>query len=273
MLVRASGLDSIPSELSGTCGFDSFDWDMLANTDICSPSEPWKTYQDAVQQPEPPALDPYISPISFSQFCKCDEEVSDTVRKLSRAHMSNDIIQVLRIGISLTERLLICPICYDTSKPPRLTVQNVLLIGQLMFEITSSYQKYLHWLDEHCTELDLKNESELIYLDSGLGIPEISLQLSGEKFRDLVMTGLRKDTERMSALGKRFAQRQRNRHMAGHEVCPDLEGRCRKKEYLGVDHDPLDLCPQDPMAKRLVPCFRIVDEVREMIERVADAVV
>ncbi|KAJ5930845.1 hypothetical protein N7466_006338 [Penicillium verhagenii] len=277
MVMGSYDIDSLPRELAGGCGLDSFHWDMLGNTDICSsPSAPWQISRpNEFHDPDVPqiTMDPYISPISFSQSCQCDEEVSDLVRNLSRANMSHNTIQTLRTGISLTDRLLVCPICYDISKPPRVTVQNVLLIGKLMMEITASYQKYLRWLNQHCSELDDRNDTEVVYLDSGLGGPsDLSLQLSGEKFRNLVMHGLRKDAERLTALGKTFAQRQRNRHMVGHEACPNLDGRCRKNDEYGIDHDPLDLCPQDPVARKLVPCFRIVDEVRGMIKQVEDAV-
>jgi hypothetical protein len=241
--------------MSGNCGFDALDWEMLGNGGI----QLW--HQDGLQDPE---ITPMASDASFSQTCKCDQDVASTVRSLSRADMSHDILQMLRAGVSLTDRLLTCPICYDVSKPPRVTVQNVLLVGQLMLEITSTYQKYLRWVNKHCAELDARNESETVYVGSGL----VNLRVSGDKFRDLVMHGLETDAEQLLALGKRFAQRQRNRHMAGHETCPDPEGRCRKKEY-----DPLDLCPQIPSARKLVPCFRIVDEVQGMIKEVADAVV
>jgi hypothetical protein len=270
MLIGGDQFEALSCELAGNCGFDALDWEILGNgnlgsfpIELCQASRQNETF--------PMASDAYVSPTSFSGACKCDEEVSDKVRNLSCADMSHDIIQMLRTGVFLVERLLTCPICYDVSKPPRVTVQNVLLIGQLMFEITSGYQKYLRWLNEYCTDLDAGNESETIYLNSGLGIAsEFNLQITGEKLRNLVVEGLQADAERLLALGKQFAQRQRNRHMVGHEACPGPEGRCRKKEY-GV-HDPLDLCPQNPAARKLVPCFRIVDEVRGMIKEVADAV-
>lgn len=272
-IVGAGEFDSLPYELSENCGFDSCHWNMLGNGDIYPfPIELLQTERrNGLQDPEIPpiALDTYISPMSFSQSCKCDEEVSDLVRKLSRASMSHSIVPMLRIGLSLTERLLICPICYDVSKPPRATVQNVLLIGQLMLGITSGYQTYLRWLNEHCTELDISNETKTVYI----GVPsELNLQISGEKLRDLVVHGLQMDVEKLLVLDKQFAQRQRDRHMMGHEACPDSEGRCRRKEEA-VDHDPLDLCPHDPVARKLVPCFRIVDEVSGMIKQVSDAVV
>lgn len=276
MLIQASELDSLPCGLSEHCGFNSFDWEMLGNGENRSfPRELWPTSRQSGSSDigiSSMALNAYVSPMSFSQSCQCDEEVSRIVRNLSRADMSHDVVQMLRTGVSLTERLLTCPICYDVSRPPRVTVQNVLLIGQLMFEITTGYRKYIRWLKKYCTELDVGNDSETVYLDSGLGMPSnLSIQLSGEKFRDLVMHGLQADTERLSMLGDKFSQRQRNRHMVGHEGCPDFEGRCRKKEDR-FDHDPLDLCPQDPVARKLVPCFRIVDEVQGMIKEVADAI-
>jgi hypothetical protein len=141
-----------------------------------------------------------------------------------------------------------------------------------MLETTSGYQKYLRWLNKYCTELDIRNEISTIYLDSGGIPPGLDLQIKGEKLRDLVVHGLQADAERLSVLGKQFAQRQRNRHMVGHETCSDSEGYCRRK-MDAADHDPLDLCPHDPVARKLMPCFRIVDEVRGMIKQVADAVV
>lgn len=277
MLMGAGELDSLPYELSANCGFDAFHWEMLGNGNIYSfPIESLQTsHQRGFHDPEIPqiGLDAYGTPTSFARSCKCDEEVSGIVRDLSRAEMSHDIIPMLRAGISLTERLLTCPICYDVSKPPRLTVQNVLLIGQSMLEVTSSYQKYLRWLKKYCSELDSRDESNTVYLNSGLGISsQLNLEISGEKLLGLVTHGLQTDAERLLDLGKRFAQRQRNRHVIGHETCPGPDGGCRRRED-GVNHDPLDLCPQNPTARKLMPCFRIVDEVRGMIEQVANAVV
>jgi hypothetical protein len=190
--------------------------------------------------------------------------------------MSHDIILALRTGVSLAERLLTCPICYDVSKPPRVTVQNVLLIGHLMFEVTSGYLNYLRWLNDKNRRKDVdgseagKERPTTVYLGSGLGV--VDLQISADKLQELVMHGLQSDVERLLALGEKFAQRQRNRHMVGHESCPDPEGHCRRKQDDNVDRDPLDVCPHHPVARRLVPCFRIVDEVRGMIQQVSEAV-
>ncbi|CAI7623842.1 unnamed protein product [Penicillium pancosmium] len=213
-----------------------------------------------------------ISPPLSPQSCQCDEEVSDSVRALSRATMSHNIIRNLRDGIGLTERLLTCPICYDVSKPPRITVQNVLLIGRLMFEVTSTYGKYLKWLRTYCTDLEEKSKSETIYLIPGLEIgSELGFKIDGARFHEFITHGLQADADRLISVGKQFAQRQKNRHMVGHETCPDVEGRCRREEY-GLDHDPLDLCPQNAASRRLTPCFRIVDEVQSMIEQVVESV-
>ena len=272
MTVGAGEFGSLPYEVSGNCGFDSSHWEMLGNGETCPfPIELLQAERhNRLQDSEilPVTLDAYISPMSFSQSCKCDEEVSDIVRKLSRSSSSHSIIPMLRTGVSLTGKLLVCPMCYDVSKPPRVTVQNVLLIGQLMLEVTSGYKRYLHWLNDHCTGLNNSNESTTVYL----GIPsELNLQIGGEGLRDLVVHGLQTDVEKIWVLGKQFTQRQRDRHMVGHEACPNSEGRCRRKE--AADHDPLDLCPYDPIARKLVPCFRIVDEVCGMIKQVADAIV
>lgn len=272
-LMEGAEFDSLSCTLPGICGLDSLRWEMLDNCNGPLPIESWQTLrQGGLHDSGIPltAMDAYVSPVSLPQSCKCDEDVSTIVRTLSRAEMSHDVLQTLRTGVSLAESLLTCSTCYDTSKPPRLTVQNVLLVGHLMFEVTASYQKYVRWLNEHCAELDIKNESENVYLDSGLGIPSgLNLQLSGGKFREIVIHGLQTDTEHLVVLGKSFEQRQRNRHMAGHETCPNTEGRCRRKE-CGDGHDPLDICPHDPIGRKLVPCFRIVDEVKEMINQVSE---
>lgn len=274
-LIDSHDLQALPYELSGNCGFDSLHWEMLENGNIFStPLESWQTLQhsELSDQDIPQiALGAYASPVSLPQSCQCDDEVSDTVRNLSRATMSHNIINTLRRGTSLAEALLTCQICYDVSKPPRLTVQNVLLIGQLMFGVTSGYQKYLRWLKEYCSELDKTNDTEAVSIETALGLPSgPTLQISGQKFQEIVIHGLQTDANRLLALGEKFALRQRNRHLVGHETCPHLQGACRKKES-DVNYDPLDLCPQDPVARKLVPCFRIVEEVRDMIKNVADA--
>lgn len=273
LLMEGADFDQFSCTLPGICGLDSLRWELVDNCNGSLPIESWQTLrQDELHDSGIPltAVDAYVSPVSLPQSCKCDEEVSTIVRTLSRAEMSHDVLQTLRTGVSLAERLLTCSTCYDTSKPPRVTVQNVLLIGHLMFEVTAGYQKYVRWLNEYCAELDIKNESENVYLDSGLGIPSgLNLQLGAEKFRDIVIHGLQTDTEHLVVLGNSFEQRQRNRHMAGHEACPNTEGRCRRKECVD-GYDPLDICPHDPIGRKLVPCFRIVDEVKGMIKQVSE---
>ncbi|KAL3470878.1 hypothetical protein BJX99DRAFT_263820 [Aspergillus californicus] len=261
--MEAGGFNSLPSELSANCGFDLPRGMLLGDSDPCAFPTSWQIPHDFDILPTL-----MESPVLFSQTCKCDEEVSDIVRSLSRASMSHDIIHTLRTGVSIAERLLTCPLCYDVSKPPRVTVQNVLLIGHSMFEVTSGYQRYLRWLNDK-DKVSAGNERKTVYLDSGLG--GVDLQISREKVKELVMHGLQTDVERLLVLGKKFAQRQRNRHMVGHEACPDPEGRCRQKQD-GVG-DPLDICPYHPIARGLVPCFRVVDEVRGMIQQIADVVI
>ncbi|KAJ5291016.1 hypothetical protein N7478_000267 [Penicillium angulare] len=277
MFVENSEPDSLTSGLAENCGFDTLPREMMGTSNVCSfPLELWQTSRQSELDMHTPdmqlALEPYTSAVSPSQTrpCKCDEDVSNIVRSLNGANMGHDVILTIRTGVTLSERLLTCPICYDVSKPPRLTVQNVLLIGHLMLEVTSGYRKYIHWLDKNATGDDSRNDTETVYLDSGLGFPsELNLQISSEKLRDLVMDGLQMDVQRLLRMGERFAERQRHRHMVGHTTCPDAEGRCRRREY-GIDHDPLDVCPHNPVARKLIPCFRIVDEVREMIQQVAD---
>lgn len=275
MVVENNELGSLTNGFHGNCGFDPLPREMIGTSNACSfPLELWQMTRPSGLDLQTPdiqlAMEPYVSTVSPSRSCKCDEEVSSIARRLSHANMGHEIILTLRTGISLTESLLTCPICYDVSKPPRVTVQNVLLIGHLMLEVTSGYCKYLKWLKQDTAEDGV--ETETVYLDSGLGFPsELKLQISSEKLRDLVMDGLQVDVERLLKLGKRFADRQRHRHAVGHEACPDADGRCRRQEYE-VNHDPLDVCPHNPVARMLIPCFRIVDEVREMIKQVADAV-
>lgn len=141
-----------------------------------------------------------------------------------------------------------------------------------MLEVTAGYRRYLKWLEESCNELADSNQSETVYLIPGLEIsPVLGFKISGQMLRDVIVHGLRSDAERLSALGRKFALRQHNRHMVGHEACPDAEGRCWKEEY-GVNVDPSDVCPKDCSAKSLTPCYRVVDEVCASIKQVVDAV-
>ncbi|KAJ5811353.1 hypothetical protein N7474_007654 [Penicillium riverlandense] len=215
------------------------------------------------------SLGTFVSPLLS---CNCTEEVSESIRTLTRAPMSHSFIRSLRVGVDLVERLLTCPACYDVTKSPRITIQNVLFIGRLMAEITSGYHRYLRWLKGACNALSDRNQRETVYLIPGLEIsPVLGFKISGEKLQDLITNGLQADAERLTALARRFALRQRDRHMIGHEACPDAGGHCWREKY-GVGLDPLDICPQSPAAKTLTPCYRVVEEVAATIKQFADAV-
>ncbi|PYI04759.1 hypothetical protein BO78DRAFT_449105 [Aspergillus sclerotiicarbonarius CBS 121057] len=235
--------------------------DRLQNYDLgmIPPSIDWDASVSALLLPPP--------------SCRCDDEVSGIARHLNRTSTSHAILPTLRSGASLVDKLLLCPICYDLSKPPRETVRNVVLLGHLLFAITSGYQKYLRWLQQQqqqsgdldSGETTPSRRPHTIYLDSG--ISELEFHISGERLRELIVHGLQADAARL---------RQRNRHMVGHEDClaDDAEGRCRRNENedAGNGRDSLDLCPLNPVARKLVPCFCIVDQVQVLIQQVADAV-
>lgn len=98
----------------------------------------------------------------------------------------------------------------------------------------------------------------------------IGFSINGDKFYELIIHGLHNDVQQLSELGSQFATRQRNRHLIGHEACPDWEGRCWKG-IRDMDPDPLHVCPQSPAGQALTPCYRIVDEVRAKIKQFEDA--
>lgn len=101
------------------------------------------------------------------------------------------------------------------------------------------------------------------------GTSLLSFKVSEAQFHDIVIQSLRTDFERLSTLGKRFGRRQQDRHSIGHEACPNAEGRCWKEDNV-ADRDPLDICPRNPAAKALTPCFRIVEEVQRITKKVQD---
>jgi hypothetical protein len=231
--------------------FGRFTFDTATTNDESAP----ELVSDTVASPTP-------------SFCECARDVFETLRSLKSVPPSHIMLYRLRVGIDLFERLVTCPVCYDLAKPPRITIQNVLLIGRLMFEITSGYLRYLRWIRESCARFN--DDAKTVYLAPGQEVSSLlSLKVSGLQFQDLIIHGLRTDAERLSAIGKQFARRQHDRHSIGHEACPNAEGRCWKEEY-DVDLDPLDICPRNPAAKTLTPCFRIVEEVQRMIKKVQD---
>ncbi|EJP66189.1 C6 finger domain protein, putative [Beauveria bassiana ARSEF 2860] len=197
--------------------------------------------------------------------CECGADVLETLRLLKQLPPSHALLQRLRIGVDLFERLLTCPVCYNLAKPPRITIQNVLLIGRLMVEVTSGYQHYLQWIRETCTQSN--SEEKTVHVASGEETESmLAFAVSNVQFREMVIHGLCTDAQRISALGKKFERRQHDRHKIGHEKCPTAEERCWKEENT-LELDPLDICPHNPAAKVLTPCFRIVEEVQSRIQR------
>lgn len=251
-LPETGDFGSFPIELLGQCHLARHDHD--ADASLCTP------------------LSPAPSPTLSRESCNCSDDVSASVRALRHRAPSHAIVGDLRIGADLVERLLTCPICYDVSKAPRLTIENVLLIGRLMHEVTTGYRRYLRWVQETRSEHADDNEPETVHLapqlDSGL---TVGFQISYRKFQEVIINGLQADAARLTDLGSRFGLRQHNRHMVGHESCPDHEGRCWRERY-DVDNDPLDICPKNAAARTLTPCYRIVDAIRAGIKAFADDV-
>lgn len=260
----------------GGCGSDLFPFD-LAGHHADFTSVPWDLTAPCgtvdAHDLEPPELsDTSVSTAHTASSCNCTDDVFKSIRTLTRNPTTHDTVRALRIGIDLAERLLTCPICYDVSQPGRVTIQNVLLLGRLILQLTSGYLRYLKWLKESCGGLVERDDRETVYLIPDLeGSPVLCFKISGEKFQDLITHGLQADAERLSSLGTRFAFRQHNRHIAGHEACPNAEGRCWKEDS-GIIGDPMNICPRNAAATLLTPCYRIVDEARASIKQVAEAV-
>ncbi|KAK6225637.1 hypothetical protein QIS74_01684 [Colletotrichum tabaci] len=226
--------------------------------------------------------------------CDCAKQVFDVIRSLNTHAVSHNTVRTLRQGGDLFDTLLTCPKCYDVSRPPRVTLQNVLLIGRLCLKVTAGYQRYLRWLRDYCSGLAEGNMcGDTVYLalggdgggepgggDAGSGSGSgsssgspllLGFQTTSNGFFDVVTQGLKSDAERLARLGGRFAERQRQRHLIGHMACPDQDGRCWKERDCYADPDPSDVCPQSAAARTLIPCYRIVDEVRAKIRQFEDA--
>ncbi|VUC23475.1 unnamed protein product [Clonostachys rosea] len=219
------------------------------------------------------SVTPKTPPLQKQQACDCAKRVFEIIRLLKSGPMSHNTVSTLRLGADIVEKLLKCGICYDVSTPPRNTLQNVLLLGRLSLEVTNGYQKYLRWLKDHCKGLGERNKGDTVYLMPGEDAGSaLGFKISSDKFYDLIAHGLKSDAERLSDLGKQFAVRQHNRHLVGHEACPDSEGRCLKEEKDHGAPDLLDVCPQSPAARVLTPCYQIVDELRSKIKLFEDAV-
>lgn len=239
-------LDSLPLDPFRAC---------LSNHDMCDP------------EPTELSSNTSVTSVLPEQTCDCAHQVFEIIRSLQNGTISHSTVGTLRLGTSIFEMLLSCPICYDTSKPPRITLQNVLLLGRLSIEVTTGYQNYLKWLREYCADLAMRKADDTVYLAAGDDIsPGLGLNISSDKLFDLIIDGLKNDASKLSKLGWKLAVRQHNRHLVGHEDCPDGEGRCLK-EQKAVNPDPSDICPQSAGAKALTPCYRIVDEVRARIEK------
>jgi hypothetical protein len=208
------------------------------------------------------------------QPCDCSKQVFNVLRSLNTDPISHNTVRTLRQGTDLFEMLLTCPKCYDVSKPPRITLQNVLLIGRLCLKVMAGYQRYLQWLKDYCASLAERHMGgDTVYLILGgadAGSLLLDIDTSSNGFYDLVTQGLKRDSARLGNLGGQFAERQRRRHLIGHTACPDQDGRCWKESDV-VDPDPSDICPQSTAARSLIPCFRVVDEVRDKIRQFEEA--
>ena len=243
--------------------FDKFSLELLAG---CHPSGTSET-----DIPEL-SVDTSVAPLLLPAACQCTDEVTNIVRALKEPCISHGLLSTLRQGADTFERLLVCAICYDLTESPRVTIQNVLLIGRLIAELTSGYQKYLTWVTESCDKLVEDNHRESVHLTPDFEIrSDLRIEILGDKLQEIIIQGLQVDAERLTRLGKRFDARQKYRHLVGHEACPDFDGGCWR-EKSGIEYDPLDICPESDVAHTLIPCFRVAHDVCERIKLFADAV-
>ncbi|KAH6696982.1 hypothetical protein F5X68DRAFT_1238, partial [Plectosphaerella plurivora] len=259
------------------------DFDMSGQLDTL-PLDYFRSCLTTTTQRGEPQLSPHDStstipslssaPAPASTPCDCAKQVFNVLRSLNNDAVSHNTVRTLRQGTDLFETLLTCPRCYDVSTPAHVTLQNVLLIGRLCLKVMAGYQRYLRWLKEYCTGLAEKNMGgDTVYLILGgadAGSLLLDLDTSSSGFHDLVTQGLKRDCERLGILGQQFAERQRRRHSVGHTACPDQDGRCWKETDV-VDPDPTDICPQNAAARALIPCFSVVDEVRDKIRQFEEA--
>ncbi|CAI6088410.1 unnamed protein product [Clonostachys chloroleuca] len=259
-------LDFNTSEQLGSLPLDPFQACLLNYADGTASAERSPNASATRDAPPPPQQQ--------QEVCDCARRVFEVIRLLKSGPVSHNTVRTLRLGADLVEKLLKCVTCYDTSSPPRYTLQNVLLLGRLSLEVTNGYQKYVRWLKDYCSGLSERGMDDTVYLMSGVDASSaLGFKISSDKFYSLVVDGLKSDAERLSVLGRQFEVRQHNRHLVGHEACPDPEGRCLKEEKdHTADPDLLDVCPQSLSARVLTPCYQIVDEVRSKVKQFKDAV-
>jgi hypothetical protein len=110
------------------------------------------------------STDTTVAPFLLPQACQCTDDVFNIVRTLKGPCIPHGFLSTRRQGVNLFVRLLGCAIFYDLIKSPRVIIQNVLLIGRLMSELTSGYQRYLTWVTESCDKLVEENQRKGVHL-------------------------------------------------------------------------------------------------------------
>ncbi|EPE09969.1 c6 finger domain-containing protein [Ophiostoma piceae UAMH 11346] len=274
-MLDLGSLPLYPPDFAGTGDFGCLPLELLGQ---CHST---RHGRDEVDEPDTRLYNP-LSPDQsrdpLHESCSCADDVASFIRTLRRCDMSHAMLRDLRVGADLMGQLLACSVCYNLSKPPRLTIQNVLLIGRLMHQVTIGYRRHLRWVQETWDNHADTSRRETVHLvphrDNGADSADattVGIQVSSRMFRDLIVDGLRMDIARLTELASQFALRQYNRHLVGHEMCPDPEGRCWRERY-DIDTDPLDICPKSAASRTLTPCFRIVDAVRAGIKVYAEEV-
>ena len=249
--------------------------------ELLGPCHTTRHGRDDVDAPDARLYDP-LSPDQsrdpLHEPCSCADDVARLIRTLRRCAVAHAMLRDLRVGADLMEQLLACGVCYNLSKPPRLTIQNVLLIGRLMHQVTIGYRRHLRWVQDTWGDHADTGPRETVHIvthrENGGDVSDattVGIQTSSRMFRDLIVDGLQMDAARLMELASRFALRQHNRHLVGHEMCPDSEGRCWRERY-DIDTDPLDICPKSAASRTLTPCFRIVDAVHASIKAYAEEV-
>ncbi|EWY79891.1 hypothetical protein FOYG_16956 [Fusarium oxysporum NRRL 32931] len=208
------------------------------------------------------ALHPPLG-LDLTHGCDCFQAISRYFTSVDGSSSGLGRFTSLREAITLSDRVLLCPVCFNLHRGEACISKNIVLLGALMSDVAMSYSRITYRLFEETFKPNHDKSRVGIVLGQQES-PEslISMSLDAKSYWILVKSALMEDLARLSDLCAAFETRQLKAHDLGHEQC--VAGSPCTSRQAGVPSaisDYVKTCPRNIDPRKTFSCFRTVNQV------------
>ncbi|KAM0418610.1 hypothetical protein ACHAPT_012413 [Fusarium lateritium] len=216
--------------------------------------------------PQDESMEDAVHPLlrlDLTDECDCFQAISRYFTSVDHSSSGLGRFTSLREAITLSDRVLLCRVCFNLYRGEAYISKNIVLLGALMSDVAMSYGRLTHRLFEETFKPNHDKSRVGIVLGQQES-PEslISMSLDAKSYWTLLKSALVEDLARLSDLCAAFETRQLKAHDLGHEQC--VAGSPCTSRQAGIPSaisDYVKTCPRNVDPRKTFSCFRTVNQV------------